>query len=96
MLLHACILVLPITVAAARRSYNLTALFGPELSTGAQILYPTAPNYNQEVTQRWSLYDPPTFVATIKPTTNQDVQNIVSAIRNIGLLCYGRSMLSDS
>jgi hypothetical protein len=74
---HLAVLVLScITVNAAT---NLTALFGPSLSPGAKIYSASTTNYSQEVTQRWTLHDAPTYVGAIKPATEADIQNIVSS-----------------
>lgn len=58
-------------------SYNITGIFGPCLSPGAEIYYTSDPNYADEVLPRVSSFDAPSFVATILPDTVEDVQNIV-------------------
>lgn len=77
---------------------NLTALYGPGLSPGAEILYPSDADYTTEVTQRWNLYDAPTYFGAIKPATESDVQYIVqvSAQNNISFLATGRGHGSTS
>lgn len=62
---------------AAAQSYNLSALFGSVLSPNAEIYYANDSNWTQEVTQRWSMWDAPTYLGAIKPVTERDVQNIV-------------------
>jgi hypothetical protein len=57
--------------------FNITSIFEPCLSAGAEIYYPSDPLYPQEVLPRASTYDPPSFIATILPATVQDIQNIV-------------------
>lgn len=80
MLFHVGLLALPIIVAATNfQQTNLTALFSPSLSPGAEIFLPTNPDDDEDLTQRWSLAFEPSFVLNIKPATNEDVQNIVSA-----------------
>lgn len=59
------------------RALNVTSLFTSGLSAGASIYYPTDPNYDEEVTQRYSTFDEPGFIVAIKPDTFEDVQNIV-------------------
>ncbi|KAF6222867.1 hypothetical protein HO133_000918 [Letharia lupina] len=78
MLFHVGLLALPIIVAATNfQQTNLTALFSPSLSPGAEIFLPTNPDDDEDLTQRWSLAFEPSFVLNIKPATNEDVQNIV-------------------
>ena len=57
---------------------NLTALFGPSLSPGAQILLPKDTNFSAELTQRWTDYNAPSYIGAIKAATEVDIQNIVS------------------
>lgn len=72
---------------AAAQSYNLTALFEPVLSSGAEIYYANDSNWTQEVTQRWTTWDAPTYLGAIKPVTERDVQNIVCGQSRIQLFC---------
>lgn len=62
---------------AAAQNYNLSALFGSVLSPNAEIYYANDTNWTQEVTQRWTTWDAPTYLGAIKPVTERDVQNIV-------------------
>ena len=79
------LLALPVLGAASvipRGDQNISSIFEPGLSPGASIYYPSDPDFATETTQRWSTYSPPSFVATIKPVTDEDIQNIVrTAIR---------------
>lgn len=70
--------VLALSCTVANAVANLTALFGPGLSPGAKIYSASTANYTQDVTQRWTLHDAPTYIGAIKPATEADVQNIVS------------------
>lgn len=56
---------------------NYTGIFASGLSPGASIHYPDQPDYNETTVQRWSTWKPPTFVVTIKPAIDSDVQYIV-------------------
>ncbi|KAH8799835.1 hypothetical protein F5884DRAFT_117923 [Xylogone sp. PMI_703] len=58
-------------------STEVKELFGPHLSPGAGIFFPTDANYTSEVIQRSSAYTNPTYFASIKPVTAADVQAIV-------------------
>ena len=46
-------------------------------SSDTQIYYPSDPNYASLTTQRWDIYEAPTYVASIKPGSEKDVQKIV-------------------
>ena len=63
---------------ASKSLTNLTALFGPSLSPGAQIISSTDTNFTARLTQRWTDYNAPSYIGAIKPVTETDVQNIVS------------------
>lgn len=57
---------------------NDATLFGPSLSSGAEISVCTDRSFNETLTPRWDIFTQPTFSTVIKPATNQDIQNIVS------------------
>lgn len=59
---------------------NLTQIFGPGLSSDAQIILPDSPNWGTEIRQRWSTYQAPTYVGAIKPAVIGDIQHIVSSV----------------
>ncbi|KAL9074399.1 MAG: hypothetical protein Q9157_004402 [Trypethelium eluteriae] len=87
-------------LVAARRLglANLTALYGPGLSPGAEIFYPSDPHWSEDVTQRWDLYHAPKYFGAIQPATEQDIQHIAktSARNNISFLATGRGHGSTS
>lgn len=89
---------LEVIVAQQLAPLNLTALYGSGLSPGAEIFYPSAPGYSDQVTQRWNLYDAPTYFGAIKPATEADVQHIVkvSTRNNVTFLATGRGHGSTS
>ncbi|PKX89314.1 FAD-binding oxidoreductase [Aspergillus novofumigatus IBT 16806] len=64
---------------------DIAAIFGPVLSPEAQIYFPADPDYNKQVKQRWSTFASPSYIATIKPATEQDVQNTVKAASQNGI-----------
>lgn len=47
------------------------------LSSGTRIFYPSDPDWLMETTQRYTVHDAPTYVASIKPALESDVQKIV-------------------
>ncbi|RHZ49215.1 FAD-dependent monooxygenase fmqD [Aspergillus thermomutatus] len=57
---------------------NLIAIFRPVLTPGAQIFLLSDSDYDNNVMPRWSTFKDPSYVATIKPATEEDVQAIVS------------------
>ena len=65
-------------VACEASSVNLHSLFGPHISPGAEIFVPSDANWTTEVTQRWSSWLTPSYIGAIKPTTEADIQTIVS------------------
>lgn len=55
----------------------ITQAFQGNLSAGTKIFLPSDPDYANETTQRWTVYEEPTYAAAIVPATASDVQNIV-------------------
>jgi FAD/FMN-containing dehydrogenase len=96
--LHLLTASLQLVAAQLSTSPNLTALYGPGLSSGAEIVYVSDPAYSADITPRWNLYDAPTYYGAIKPATEADVQHIVkvSAQNNISFLATGRGHGSTS
>ena len=74
----ALLFILPLV--AAYNASNLQALFGPSLSSGAEIFLPSYTNYTAEVQQRWSGWSAPSYIGAIKVATVEDVQSIVSKV----------------
>ncbi|KAK5656801.1 hypothetical protein OQA88_4349 [Cercophora sp. LCS_1] len=56
---------------------NYTAIFAQGLSPGATLHFPSQPDYNTSVIQRWSTWAEPTFAVTIKPAVVADIQFII-------------------
>jgi hypothetical protein len=59
-------------------TYNITELFGPSLSPNAEIFLRSDPKFSKQVTQRWTIHEAPSYAGAIKPSTEADIQNIVS------------------
>lgn len=58
--------------------HNITALFGPHLSSGALVIPPTTVGFPAQLQQRWTDYNAPSYdLGAIKPATERDVQTIV-------------------
>ena len=55
--------------------------------SGTQVFFPGQANYANLTTQRWSIYEEPTYIASVKPACVQDVITVVS-IRTSHTTCY--------
>ncbi|KAM7213855.1 hypothetical protein V8F06_010787 [Rhypophila decipiens] len=62
-----------------------TREFRRKLSPGAKIYFPSDPNYTNLTAQRWTVYEEPTYSATIIPAVESDVQNIVKIAGRYGI-----------
>ncbi|GLA24796.1 hypothetical protein AnigIFM63326_001079 [Aspergillus niger] len=69
---------LGLATLSSAATHNITSIFRSSLSPGAQIFLPSDTNYTEDVTQRWTTYDAPTYIGAIKPATVKDIQNIVT------------------
>ena len=45
--------------------------------SNTQVFFPGQPNYTNLTTQRWSSYEEPSYLASVKPGCEQDVVTIV-------------------
>ena len=70
-------------LAVVTSSYDIQQLFGPSLSSGAEIFLPSYSNWTEDLQQRWSEWAAPTYVGAIKVATAEDVQIIVRKINII-------------
>ena len=71
------------TSLVERSSPDLKALLSrPEKKwcSGTQVFYPGQANYEDLTIQRWTTYEAPSYLASVKPACVQDVQTIVSII----------------
>ena len=59
---------------------DLNDIFRPVLSLESHIYLTNESSYD-DVVPRWSTYKKPSYVATIKPASEEDVQSIVSTAR---------------
>ena len=72
-------IILPL-VAASYDATNIRALFGLSLSSEAEIFLPSYTNWTEDVQQRWTTWEAPSYIGAIKAATVEDVQKIVSRI----------------
>ncbi|CAF9941040.1 hypothetical protein IMSHALPRED_002404 [Imshaugia aleurites] len=64
---------------------TITQTFQSSLSNKSKIVLASDPDYANETTQRWTVYDEPTYTAAIIPATASDVQNIVKIAGRLGI-----------
>ncbi|ROV92439.1 hypothetical protein VPNG_09576 [Cytospora leucostoma] len=64
---------------------NITQTLRSSLSAGTEIFLPSDPDYANETTQRWTVYEEPTYVAAIVPAIASDVQEIVKIAGRWGI-----------
>ncbi|KAL8940821.1 MAG: hypothetical protein Q9216_002610 [Gyalolechia sp. 2 TL-2023] len=82
------------TALIGRAGPNLRTLLsepGRKWCSGTQVFFPGQANYTALTTQRWTTYEAPSYLASIKPSCVEDVQRIVKlcAQRNIPFLATG-------
>lgn len=71
-------LLLP-AAASSNSTQVLSALNASGLSPGTQVFLPSDSDYTDETIQRWTIYDEPTYIASVKPALESDVQKVVSS-----------------
>ncbi|KAI1196154.1 FAD binding domain protein [Nemania serpens] len=78
---------LPLSAASSVLKWtpNIPQIFRGHLSSGAEIFLPSDPGYTNATTQRWTVYDEPTYAASIVPATASDVQTIVTIAGRYGI-----------
>ena len=58
----------------------LAAYFQNYLSSAVMVFLPSQGNYTQETTQRWNAFSAPTYVVSVKSTSDRDVETIVGPL----------------
>ena len=61
----------------AQTGPQIAAYFRQQLSNTSAIYLPSEGNYSFETTQRWNLFSAPTYIVSVKPTSDLDVSKIV-------------------
>lgn len=72
------------TALIERAGPNLKALLsepGRKWCPGTQVFFPGQKDYASLTTQRWTVYEAPSYLAAIKPACVGDVQKVVSGLR---------------
>lgn len=70
-------LALVIAAANALTGPDIAGYFHTHLSPASEVFLPNQSNYTQETTQRWNAFSAPTYVVSVKPASDGDVQKIV-------------------
>ena len=68
-----------LSVSAGNVSTTASILEQAGLSSETEIFLRSDANYTEEVQQRYTIHDEPTYVASVKPALVSDVQTLVSA-----------------
>lgn len=63
---------------SAQTGPEVASYFRKHLSNASDIYLPSESNYTLETTQRWNAFSAPTYIISVKPATDADVQKIVS------------------
>ena len=56
--------------------------------SNTQVFFPGQPNYANLTTQRWSSYEAPSYLASVKPACVRDVETIVSTLKYVLTIGY--------
>jgi FAD/FMN-containing dehydrogenase len=72
-----------VTAESGPKTTDIDQIFRPVLSSQALIYL--ANDSSDNVVPRWSTYKNPSYVATIKPASEEDVQNIITAASSHGI-----------
>ena len=73
-------LLLASTSHAAKTGSEIAAHFARVLSPQTGIFLPNESDYTSETIQRWDSFSAPTYLVSVKPALDTDVQTIVSHI----------------
>lgn len=66
-----------IATVIAHTGPEIAAYFKTHLSKAAEVYLPSQGNYTLETTARWNAFSAPTYVISVKPASDRDVQTIV-------------------
>ena len=67
-------------LAYAQTGAEVASYFRRHLSNASDIFLPSESNYTLETTQRWNAFSAPTYIVSVKPATDVDIQKIVSLV----------------
>ena len=66
-----------VATVSAQTGPEVASYFRKHLSKKSAVYLPSENNYTLETTQRWNAFSAPTYIVSVKPTTDLDVQKIV-------------------
>ena len=66
----------------AQTGPQIAAYFRQNLSNTSAVYLPYEADYSFETTQRWNLFSAPTYIISVKPTSELDVSKIVSLLQS--------------
>ncbi|MCJ1436573.1 hypothetical protein MMC27_005953 [Xylographa pallens] len=77
--------------AFAQTGPEVASYFRKHLSNTSTVYLPSESNYSVETTQRWNAFSAPTYIISVKPSTDFDVQKIIeyAFLHNISFLGTG-------
>ena len=84
MVFHSILTFLTVLATAfAQTGSEIDSYFRTHLSKSSDIYLPSDINYAQETIPRWNAFSAPTYIVSVKPATDHDVQKIVRILRSI-------------
>ena len=69
-----------VAFAIAQTGPEIAAYFKDHLSSSSEVYLPSQSNFTEETTQRWNAFSAPTYVVSVKPGSDEDVQKVVSLL----------------
>lgn len=81
-----------IATVIAHTGPEIAAYFKTHLSKAAEVYLPSQSNYTLETTARWNAFSAPTYVISVKPASDQDVQTLVCSPPRSVIHSYNISM----
>ena len=77
-ILFSCLILLSTSATVfAQTGPEVATYFKERLSDASTVFLPSESNYTLETTQRWNAFSAPTYIVSVKPATDLDVQKIV-------------------
>ena len=68
-----------VATAIALTGPEIATYFSQHLSSASTVYLPGSSDYASNTTQRWNAFSEPTYIVAVKPSTEVDVQKIVSS-----------------
>ena len=67
----------------AQTGSEIDSYFRTHLSKPSGVYLPSDINYAQDTLPRWNAFSAPTYIVSVKPATDHDVQKIVRILHSI-------------